>query len=72
MRRTSLFAPEGIRKTALRERAARGIAAVVALVLVLAAVALVCDIYKAAGGNGLQIDGSALQQLLASMRLGNR
>ena len=72
MRRSYLFPLEGLRKPALRDRAARGIAAVVALVLVLAALALVCDIYKAAGGNGLQFDGSALQQLLASMRLGNR
>ena len=39
---------------------------------VLAALVLECDIYKAAGGNGLQIDGSAFRQLLQSVGRENR
>ena len=62
----------GPRKSELRERAARFLAGAVIVIVALAALVLECDIYKAAGGNGLQIDGSALRQLLKSIGRENR
>ena len=55
------------RKSQLRERIANFVAGAIIVVVVLAGLALECDIYKAAGGNGLEIDGSALRQLLKSI-----
>ena len=59
-------------KPQLRERIANLAVGAVIVAVVLAALALECDIYKAAGGNGLQIDGSALRQLLQSIGRKNR
>lgn len=59
-------------KSEFRQRAARMFAGAVIVTVVLAALALQCDIYQAAGGNGLQFDGSALRQLLKSIGRENR
>ena len=48
------------------------VAGAIIVVVVLAGLALECDIYKAAGGNGLEFDGSALRQLLKSIGRENR